>query len=357
MKKALAIMLTSVMVLGLTACGSSVASTAAPTESKPAEESAAAVSESTPVVEGLSEGNWTIDVSTPHPDTTPLGKAIAAFADEVSAKTNGQVEVNVFWNSQLGAEKDEIIAMAADEIQMNICGTQTIDAYAPEYGFLTAPYLYKDMEHFRAVLDSDLFKGFGDKLVESNIRILASGVRGTRQTASNKKLETAADINGLTIRMPDVATYMKAWTTLGASCQLVAPGEIYSSLQQNAIQATEGPYEQELSFSLNEVAKYMIETNHTYEFCAIYVSDAWFQSLPEDIQAIISECAETCMLKATEDGIASAEKDLQALIDGGMEYVKFDNTEALATLKPVWEESFAKEWTVTTYDEVMSYAK
>ena len=308
----------------------------------------------------MADESWEVSLSTPIYENSVWGEKIGWFADEVNARTNGAVTVNIFYANALGEQKDMFTQLAGGEIELIMDGTLPVDYYAPEYGFLAAPYLLKGPDHLQALIDSELFDGFEAKLNENDIEIAGIGLRNPRNTMTTARFVwDGTNTNGLVIRVPDNTLYVDAWSGLGASCQIIGGGEVYSSLQTGVINAFEGPYDQFCEIKLEEFGEgYLYQTEHVTEFFAVYANMDWMSSLPEDIAGIVRETAQEAMTAASDSVFEDSEAKKQLLIDSGYTLVEDIDKEALMeTLKPQWEKMFADKWTASTYDEVLSYAK
>lgn len=341
--------LAAVLLAGCGSSGSSPSSSEAP------------VSESTEGVTKTadSEETWEISVSTPNAESAINGKWLAWFVEEVNTRTDGRMTINPFYSNTLGDQKDMFTQLSNGEIEMILDGTVSVDYYAPDYGFLTAPYMVQGTSHMEALIDSPVFDGFKAELKENNIGLIATGMRSSRNLLSSDKIKFNGleNISQLVIRVPDLETYVTAWQNLGASTQIMGGGEVYSSMQTGVINATEAPYDQMVADKYYEVGAYVYNTEHVTEFYGMYVSESWFESLPEDIQTILTETAQEAMDSAKQESFETAEADLQQLVDSGIEYVEIDTAELVEKLAPVWQEKFESVWTGSTYDEVVSYAK
>lgn len=343
MKKLIALLLALTVVFSLAACA---AKTPAASDDAPASDTPA---------QAASGKTWDISVSSPT-STDTIGTQANLMSEEMSSETNGVVTAHFFGNNVLGSQRDVFNAMTTDEIEMAVDGSVPVDLFAPEYGFLVAPFLIRSMDHLKAIVDSDIWQGFEKKLEDNGIMILGVIYRGSRQTVSTKPIDWSS-LSSVIIRMPDVATYVAAWSALGANTQIMGAGDIYTSLQNGVINATEGPYNQHASMGMSDICTNLYETNHLQEFYCVYASKVWFDQLPAETQtqvrsAVTVMCEETSKLTLDE-----AESSRDQLIEGGMTFETPDTTALFDTVAPIWNEKFESgEWT-SSMDEVMSYNK
>ena len=353
MKKYLTLLLSAAMVLSLAGCGSSNSNPAAAAgaDKTAADTSAAAAS---------SDETYEFSLSMTYDVKSPMAVAAQKFSDDVKEASDGRLVINLFTNSALGSETDSYIAVAGDELEMTCAGVQGLDAYAPRYSFLSAPFLFKDTDHIKAVVDSEIGDGMKEDFIEDNLRMLGIGYRTPRVMSSNKPVRTPDDLNGLKMRVSEMSSWVSIWgpDTLGATAITMPLGELYGALQNGTAEASEGPYEQLATNKFYEVQDYVINTNHVYEWVAVFISEKTYQKLPEDLQDILSEYAVSSFGDyCTELNQETADSYLQELVDNGMEVIEPDREAFQEKALSSYDKWFADEWTVTDYDEVMSYAK
>lgn len=361
MRKSIALFLAGVMAVSLTACGSSGSGTASTTAaSANAGTTAAAEAEETETAAASSDEKFEFSLSMTYDVKSPMAVAAQKFCDDVKEASGGRLVINLFTNSALGSEADSYIAVAGDELEMTCAGVQGLDAYAPRYSFLSAPFLFKNTEHIKAVVDSEIGDGMKEDFLEDNLRMLAIGYRTPRVMSSDKPVYTPDDLNGLKMRVSEMSSWVSIWgpDTLGATAITMPLGELYGALQNGTAEASEGPYEQLATNKFYEVQDYVINTNHVYEWVAIFISDKTWQKLPEDLQNILDEYAQTDFADyCTELNQETSDAYLQELVDNGMEVIEPDNDAFQQKALDSYDKWFSEEWTVTNFDEVMSYAK
>ncbi len=347
------------MVLSLAGCGSSNSNPAAAAgaDKTAADTSAAAY---TSAAAASSDETYEFSLSMTYDVKSPMAVAAQKFSDDVKEASDGRLVINLFTNSALGSETDSYIAVAGDELEMTCAGVQGLDAYAPRYSFLSAPFLFKDTDHIKAVVDSEIGDGMKEDFIEDNLRMLGIGYRTPRVMSSNKPVRTPDDLNGLKMRVSEMSSWVSIWgpDTLGATAITMPLGELYGALQNGTAEASEGPYEQLATNKFYEVQDYVINTNHVYEWVAVFISEKTYQKLPEDLQDILSEYAVSSFGDyCTELNQETADSYLQELVDNGMEVIEPDREAFQEKALSSYDKWFADEWTVTDYDEVMSYAK
>ncbi len=303
------------------------------------------------------EKTFDIDLATAYAAEGPAGKALVKFVEDVKTKSNGTININLFTDGTLGNPKDNYTSIASGDLDMCVSGLEALDLYAPEYTFLDCPFLIKDWDHSFALLNS----GIGDKLkaryAENNIITLAWHKRDVRVLASNKKVVKPEDVVGLKLRLPGMQVYVEGWKNLKVTSTTVAMNELYTALQTKVAEACEGGYEQMTTLKLFEVQKYIAETDHVFEFGGLYINKQLYESMSDNQRKVLDECAKESMAYADELAASLRADYKKQCLDGGMEFVELDREAFASQMTEYYKEQFAKKWTVTTYDEVMSYAK
>lgn len=297
-----------------------------------------------------------IDMASVYDAEAPQSKAAVLFTELVAECSDGAITVNFFPNGALGTENDNFSAVSSGELGMTLAGAVGPGMFAPEYMFFQAPYMMEDEAHVQAFLESDLHDGLVEAMDENNVHLLEHIYRGTRNSTANEPFTTPDELAGTPFRLPEIPTWVTVWTDLGIDATPVALPELYSALQTGVVDASEGPYEQFATFSLDEVQDYVVNTEHVFEVVQFWIGKDLYDGLSDEQRQCIDESA----AEAAEEGTRLAEEAnegfLQELVDGGMEVIEPDRQAFLEAAREPLQRLFESEWTVTTYDEVMELA-
>ncbi|MDR1179252.1 MAG: TRAP transporter substrate-binding protein [Spirochaetales bacterium] len=291
--------------------------------------------------------------------SAPPVTAAFKYAEEVKAATSGAVTINVFPNSAIGTEREQFTQLAANELEFTVGGMLTLDMYCPEYGFLIAPFLYKDMNHIKNIMTGPLGEAMQKKFLEHNTNLIGIVWRGIRNTSSNRAIRTPDDVKGLKIRMTESPSWVAVWRDgLGGTTVPIVLGELYGALQNGVVDASEGPYEQLATYKFYEVQKFLVNTNHVMEWCGLYVSQKMLDGLPADISRVLDEKAKSVMTDYGSQLCADKAEDFrQDLLKGGMQEVNVNVSDFTNRLLPIYEKFFSDGKWASSLQEVMSYAK
>ncbi|RTL42031.1 MAG: DctP family TRAP transporter solute-binding subunit [Burkholderiales bacterium] len=243
------------------------------------------------------------------PDT-PKGKGAQRFKELAEAKTGGRVKIEVYPNSQLYKDKEEMEALQLGSVQML---APSLAKFGPlgvkEFEVFDLPFLFKDTDAFRAVtegpLGADLFK----KLEPKGIKGLAYWDNGFHIMSANKPLHTVADFKGMKMRIQSSKVLDAQMRALGAIPQVMAFSELYQALQTGVVDGTEGVPSNFYTQKIFEVQKHMTLSNHGHLAYAVIVNKKFWDGLPADIRtqleaAIKESTTYANAIASTENGRA-----------------------------------------------------
>lgn len=355
MKKLLAMMLAAIMVLSLTACGGSDKKE---TEAAKTETKAAAEEKETKAAEEVSgfDTKYTWSLATTYATGTPMVDAYQMFSDLLAEYSGGAITLNVFPDSSLMGENDSFLALKSGELEFAGFGPTPFYLYSEDYGFMLAPFMIQSREEYQRLYTSDLVQEAVELWrTEYNTRDLGGMVyRGFRNMSANTAVNSVEDLKGVKLRMNDNQLWAASWNTLGATTVPIALGELYTSIQNGAADASEGPWEQMASLNLQEVQDYIIETKHIAESVGIWMAEDLYQSLPENYKEVVDKACAEALVFLEEQAIAREEDYKQQLIDGGCEFIEPDLSGFMAGAEELWNDYFETTWTASTLEEVLA---
>ena len=248
--------------------------------------------------------------------THPLHQRAVWAAQEIEKRTEGRYKIEVFPASALGkqADLDEALSMGAVDFSYPSVAFAA-NAYPP-IGIAAAPYMFRDMDHWKKFSNSDVFEKLAQGFYEStgNV-ILANPFYGFRHVTSNKPIKTPEDMQGLKIRVPNAPLYKMFPDTVGANSTPIAFAEVYLALQQGVVDAQENPLAVIKSKKFYEVQEYINLTGHMMDSIFTVMSGVtWNRLSPEDkavFKAVFREAANgvTQDVLSAEDALAAELND------------------------------------------------
>ena len=222
------------------------------------------------------------------PDT-PKGKGALRFKELAEQRTNGRVKVEVFANSALYKDKEEMEALQLGSVQML---APSLAKFGPlgvkDFEVFDLPFLFKDGAAFRGITEGPLGVELFKKLESRGISGLAYWDNGFHIMSANKPLHTVADFKGLKMRIQSSKVLDAQMRALGAIPQVMAFSELYQALQSGVVDGTEGVPSNFYTQKIYEVQKHMTLSNHGHLAYAVIVNKPFWDNLPADIRATLS---------------------------------------------------------------------
>jgi tripartite ATP-independent transporter DctP family solute receptor len=252
--------------------------------------------------------------------THPIAQAIdQVFKPQVESKTGGAVTVEVYHSGVLGNEQALWDGVRNGSIEVVVIGSVMNTEY-PQMLISDWPFLYRDLDHAKKVwtgsFATDFIKEFNVKFPET--RMLSVGPNSARTFTSNKKLTSVEDFRGQKFRMPSNPIHVGITENLGASPQVIPLNELFNALQTGVVDGQDNGMITVLSEHLNEVQKYLYETNHIIATMEIVINAGVYNGLPADTQKIISDAAKEAAVWAWDAYIKGVDADRAAIQAGGV---------------------------------------
>ena len=249
---------------------------------------AAAVSVSAMAV---SAADYEMIVGHAQPEGNPRYVSMEKFAADVEEKTDGAVHVTVYGNGQLGTEK-EMLEQVVNGVVQGMRGGQF--DFSPRLLMFTAPFLTQNRAQVTALLQSDLAKKVCAEAEDTTGTVIINlcDAGGYRQFSNNNHPITKPDdLKGLKMRTNGMKTIDMTFQAMGASTVSVPYADLYMGLKTGVADGQENPWVNVVGMKFYEVQKYFTAVNYQFHPDPFYVNAAWWNSLPEEYQTIISECA------------------------------------------------------------------
>lgn len=229
-------------------------------------------------------------------DSTPKGTAAIWFEEELEKRTDGRIDVEVYSNSSLYGDKDEMQAVQQNSVQMLAPASAKFTTVAPALQVLDLPFLFDTPDDIPSVAapDTEVGKAIyaNEDLAAKNMKVLGLWDSGMKQIHSNNLTQEPADMEGKKYRIQPsdvLKSQIEAW---GGSAEAIAFAEVYSALQQGVIDGGENTYSNIESQKMHTVQSNIAESNHGYIGYILVVNTDFFDSLPEDLQEILVTTAE-----------------------------------------------------------------
>ena len=262
--------------------------------------------------------------------TEPYHEGFLKWAERVDERTDGNLKIEVYHSAQLGVEEDII-----EQIRQGANIGQNTDAarlgnYVPGIAVVNGPYFVETPEEAFKLAESPTMQEWQEELAEQfGLKVVCfDWVQGLRHFFTSQPVHTPDDLSGLRIRTPPAPIWQESVRALGAAPVAMNFGDIYSGLQQRAVDGAELVYPNITAANLNEVLTHANETSHILLVNFQVVSSQWFDSLPEDYQSALVEECRSAGQETSAVMEEAAENAKATLVERGMTVVEDVNKEA-----------------------------
>ncbi|HRC37020.1 MAG TPA: TRAP transporter substrate-binding protein [Rubrivivax sp.] len=246
---------------------------------------------------------------------TPKGKASEFFAKRAGELTGGKVKVEVYANSTLYKDKEEMEALQIGAVQML---APSLAKFGPlgarEFEVFDLPFIFDNSDELHKVTTGPVGKQLFGKLQSRGITGLAYWDNGFKSFSANKPLKAPDDFKGLKMRIQSSKVLEAQMRAVGALPQVMAFSEVYQALQTGVVDGTENPHSNLYTQKMHEVQKHMTVSDHGYLGYAVITNKKFWDGLPADVRGQLE--------KAMEEATAYANKIAKEENDGALEKVK-----------------------------------
>ncbi|RZL02979.1 MAG: DctP family TRAP transporter solute-binding subunit [Rubrivivax sp.] len=265
---------------------------------------------------------------------TPKGKAAAFFAKRAEELTKGQVKVEVYPNSQLYKDKEELQALQLGSVQML---APSLSKFAPlgvkEFEVFDLPFLFNDYAELHRVTQGPVGKNLLSKLEAQGITGLAYWDNGFKVFTANQALKKPADFKGLRMRIQSSRVLMAEMQALGAEPQVLAFSETYQALQTRMLDGTENPPSNLYTQKMHEVQKHLTVSNHGYLGYALVVNKKFWDGLPSKLRGLLTQAVEESTRVANDQAFVANRDAMANVKAAGKTAIHTPSPEELLALK------------------------
>lgn len=280
------------------------------------------------------------------------GAGGAAFAKTLEEATDGRLKVQEFPNSALGGEREVIEGLQLGTIDAAILSTGATMNFVPAAAVFDVPFLLRDLDHARNVLDGDIGQNMLGEFNKRGLVALAWGEQGFRHLTNNvRPVATPEDAKGLKIRTTENQLHIAAFREIGILPTPMAWPEVSTALQQGTIDGQENPLSVITSAKLSQVQKYLSLTGHVYAPAVIIVSPSVYERLSEEDKAAFQQAA-THAGQAMRTFVSDVEQSgVEQLKSEGMTVTEVDRTAFEQAVQPAYQ-SYQKRFGAELIEQI-----
>ncbi|WP_366657682.1 TRAP transporter substrate-binding protein [Fodinicurvata sp. EGI_FJ10296] len=291
---------------------------------------------------GATQAQTVIEVHNTMSEGGAEAAALERFQEILAERAEGEFEVRPYLGGQLGDETEILELLNLGQTQMALTGGLFMSQYAPEYDAVGVPFVFPSFEAVEHYLDSDSGQAMQEIAREDGgLVYLAPQKRAFRQMTSNREIHGPEDLEGLTMRLPQLPVWVDVWEELGVQAVVIPAPDIYLAMRTGQVEAHENSLASPYTRQMWEVQDYIIMTNHL-SFPWHWVASAqWWETLSEDQQTLITEAVE----EARQHGMQVEDENdayyREALTENGMEFIEVDTAPFREAAQPAIDRALA----------------
>lgn len=273
-------------------------------------------------------------------------RTLVKFADLTKKYYGKPVEFVLHRNSELGLEKDYFVYMNQGKgVDYAIVSPGHMSTFSRAAPFIDAPFLFRDLNQWRKVLDADLFRPIADEIAQkADVLLLGYAGGGTRNIFANKPMHNIAELKGLKIRVIGAPIWTRTFAAAGMAPSVIAYNEIYNAIQNGVIAAGDNEAAGVEQMRFYEVGPNLVMTQHAITVRPLCFSGKTFKTLPPALQAAIVRAGKEAgaygrELEARED---AAKLDAMEKT-GKLKRIAFADRARLKTMVDPVIEAYAKD--------------
>ncbi|WP_077603860.1 TRAP transporter substrate-binding protein [Oceanobacillus sojae] len=275
-----------------------------------------------PSNESNAESEVTLRLGHVFAEDDPIHKSTVMIADLAKEYSDGELQIDVYSNSQLGGERELVEGVQMGMIDIGLAANAPVTNFIPSLVYWDFPYLVDSIEHMERIEDDESIMGALQADFENN-NLVNLGIQygGFRQiTNSVRPIETLEDFKGINIRLLESEVMISTFENIpGTRTSNMAFSELYSGLQQGVVNAQENPLNSIYSMKFFEVQDYLSLTNHFFTTRYYLMNADRFELLSDKQQEALVRATEEVMQLHKEELFAEEEHLLEILEEEGME--------------------------------------
>lgn len=250
-----------------------------------------------------------------------------AFKEELERLSGGTMTVDIYPNGTLGTLREMVEGVQNGDVDMCVAISTVVESFVPEMAVFDLPFLVDDLDHADRIMHSELTEYLDEKLEENGLINLGWWEIGFRSMVFKQEAASIDDLAGLRIRIMSSETFEKMMKALNLNPVVVDNSELYTALQQGAVDGAENGYSEFVDYSMYEVTDYLYQTQHVYSPMCCMISPAVWNSLTPEQQEWVRQAADVATEAAVAESRAKVDVCMDTLVEKGMTVVEFDRAE------------------------------
>ncbi|NLY44908.1 MAG: TRAP transporter substrate-binding protein [Tissierella sp.] len=288
-------------------------------------------------------------------ETTNYYKGAQKIAEEVSAATDGKIQIEVVAGGSLGGERDTVELAMSGDLDIATAANSVLTNWVPEMNILDQAYLWENANQAHAAVDGELGDLIQEKANALGLHVIGYMESGFRNVFSKNPVTSIEDFQGVKIRTMQNQFHMGAFESFGAMPTSMAASEQFTALQQGTIDAAENAVSNALANGFYEVTKNITYTDHAFVYILLTMSDNAWNKIPEELQQPFLDAVKRGCDAQREYLIEANEEAEVELKELGVEFHEIDKSSLKRAYQKMAVEkgyTFDPEWQAVV-DEVL----
>lgn len=278
-----------------------------------------------------------------------------ALAEEAAAGTEGRITIEVFSDAQLGGLGEMTENLRSGAIEIALVDSGAMSQFAGELGVFDLPFLFEEMTEFNDLMDGPVGETVEEIIVsEAGVSPLYWSAVGLRDMFFvDTEVRTPADIEGLTMRVPEAPVWVDTFEALNTSPTAIPAGELYTALETGVVDGFEFPLGTAVDLNMYEPVNYLTKTGHILTNILIAASPQFLDSLCDADREALMAAADAAE-QVTRDGWVSDNENAVEVLEENLTVIEDADLQAFRDATSVVHEDFVEEHGSELYDVVTS---
>ena len=213
------------------------------------------------------------------------------FKEELESRAP-ELTVEIFPAGQLGNERTLIEGLQTGSVDITTVTSALTANFVPEFQALSLPFIFRDVDHLFAVMDSEVGDRLAEALRDKGFVKLGYGYGGVRDLYSHEPITKLDDLQGQRLRTMQNPVIIDAWEALGAEPQPIAWNDVYVSLQQRLVDGAEGTGVSYRSMGFDALAPHFSRVSYIFSWHNFIMAESAFEALTPAQQAAVLEAGD-----------------------------------------------------------------
>lgn len=275
-------------------------------------------------------------------EDTPKGQGALLFKRLVEERLPGQVEVEIYPNSTLYGDAEELEALIRGDVQMLAPSLAKFERYTKQLQLFDLPFLFDDLDAVERFQKRSKGRQLLRSMEKNNISGLAYWHNGMKQLSATRPLRVPQDAAGLSFRIQPSPVLEQQFAALGAATQKIPFSEVYSALKDGAIHGAENPWSNLYSQKMHEVQPFISETNHgVLDYMLVSNTRFWF-GIPHRIRTELEAIIDEVTFEVNRAADEANQRDRHRIVEAGTsQIIELTPEEREAwrdAMRPVWQQ-------------------